>query len=192
MMFDYIIVGAGFAGAVIAERLANEKNAKVLVVEQRKNIGGNCYDYRDENGIIVHKYGPHLFHSDDEEVWNYLAKFTEWDVYQHHVKACIDGKHVPIPFNLETLYEVFPSSMAQRLEDKLLANFKYNTKVPILELKKNEDNDLQYLADFVYEKIFLNYTMKQWGMKPEEIDGAVTARVPVFIGRDSRYFNERF
>ena len=191
-MFDAVIIGAGFAGTVLAERLATQQNKKILLVEKRQHIGGNCYDYRDENGIIVHKYGPHLFHSNSRQVWDYLSKFTEWDIYQHHVLACIDGKPVPIPFNLNTLYEVFPASMASRLENKLLENYEYNSKVPILQLKQSADKDLQFLADFVYEKIFVHYTMKQWDMKPEDIDGAVTARVPVFIGRDNRYFNDEY
>ena len=159
-MFDAVIIGAGFAGAVLAERLATQQNKKILLVEKRQHIGGNCYDYRDKNGIIVHKYGPHLFHSNSRQVWDYLSKFTEWDIYQHHVLACIDGKPVPIPFNLNTLYEVFPASMASRLENKLLENYEYNSKVPILQLKQSEDKDLQFLADFVYEKIFVHYTMK--------------------------------
>ncbi|MBR6343369.1 MAG: UDP-galactopyranose mutase, partial [Selenomonadaceae bacterium] len=191
-MFDAIIIGAGFAGAVMAERLASEQGRQVLVVERRSHIGGNCHDMRDENGILIHTYGPHLFHTDDAEVWEYLSRFTEWEVYQHRVLAVIDGKKVPIPFNLDTLHEVFPESMAQRMEAALLESYAYNAKVPILQLKQSENKDLQYLADFVYEKIFLHYTEKQWVMKPEEIDGAVTARVPVFIGRDGRYFNERF
>ena len=191
-MFDAVIIGAGFAGAVLAERLATQQNKKILLVEKRQHIGGNCYDYRDKNGIIVHKYGPHLFHSNSRQVWDYLSKFTEWDIYQHHVLACIDGKPVPIPFNLNTLYEVFPASMASRLENKLLENYEYNSKVPILQLKQSEDKDLQFLADFVYEKIFAHYTMKQWDMRPEDIDGAVMARVPVFIGRDNRYFNDEY
>lgn len=191
-MFDIVIIGAGFAGAVLAECLATQQNKKVLLVEKRQHIGGNCYDYRDENGIIVHKYGPHLFHSNSRQVWDYLSKFTQWDIYQHRVLACIDGKPVPIPFNLNTLYEVFPASMASRLENKLLEAYEYNSKVPILQLKQSDDKDLQFLADFVYEKIFVHYTMKQWDMKPEEIDGAVTARVPVFIGRDDCYFNDEY
>ena len=190
-MFDTIIIGAGFSGAVLAERLASAGKS-VLVVERRRTIGGNCHDERDENGILVHTYGPHLFHTDDEGVWQYLSRFTRWDPYQHHVEAVIDGNPVPLPFSFDTLHEVFPESMAARLEEKLLAHFDYNTKVPILELKKIDDPDLQQLADFVYEKIFLHYTMKQWGKKPEEIDGAVTARVPVYIGRDRRYFQDRF
>lgn len=191
-MFDTVIIGAGFAGAVLAERIATKQNKKVLLVDKRQHVGGNCYDYKDDNGIIVHKYGPHLFHSNIRHVWEYLSQFTEWDIYQHQVLACIDGKSVPIPFNLNTLHEVFPESMANRLEEKLLAEYDYNSKVPILKLKQSEDKDLQFLADFVYEKIFLHYTMKQWGMKPEEIDGAVTARVPIFVGRDNRYFNDKY
>ena len=191
-MFDVVIIGAGFAGAVIAERLASQQNKKVLLVDKRQHVGGNCYDYKDDNGIIVHKYGPHLFHSNLRHVWDYLSQFTEWDIYQHKVLACIDGKPVPIPFNLNTLYEVFPDSMARRMEEKLLDEYEYNSKVPILKLKQSTEKDLQFLADFVYEKIFLHYTMKQWGMKPEEIDGAVTARVPIFIGRDNRYFNDEY
>ncbi len=190
-MFDYIIVGGGFAGSVLAERIANELDKKVLIIEKRNHIGGNCYDERVEN-ILVHKYGPHLFHTDFKEVWEYLSNFTEWDIYHHKVLAFIDGKKVPIPFNFNTLYEVFPNEFAKRLEKKLLENYEYNSKVPILELKKSDDKDLKFLADFIYEKIFVNYTAKQWGMRPEEIDGSVTARVPVFIGRDDRYFNDKY
>ncbi len=191
-MFDAVVIGAGFAGAVTAERLASQRGQTVLLIERRRQTGGNCRDYRDEHGIRIHAYGPHLFHTDEEEVWQYLSRFTEWELYQHRVLAVIDGKKVPIPFSLDTLYEVFPHSLAVRMEDALLRNYEYNTKVPILKLKQSEDKDLQYLADFVYEKVFLRYTQKQWGLKPEDMDGAVTARVPVFIGRDTRYFNDRF
>ena len=192
MIFDYIIVGAGFAGSVIAERIANILDKKVLIIEKRNHIGGNCYDEKDENNILVHRYGPHLFHTNDKEVFDYLSNFTEWEIYNHKVLAYIDGKKVPIPFNFNSLYEVFPNSLAKKFEEKLLKNFEYNSKVPILELKKSKDKDLQFLADFIYKKIFLNYTAKQWGMKPEEMDLSVTARVPIFIGKDNRYFNDKY
>ncbi|WP_022671140.1 UDP-galactopyranose mutase [Hippea alviniae] len=191
-MFDYLIIGSGFAGSVIAERIANKLNKKILIIEKRNHIGGNCYDFKDESGIIVHKYGPHLFHTDYKDVWDYLSNFTEWEIYHHKVLAFIDGKKVPIPFNFNTLHKIFPSELAKRLENKLLENYQYNSKVPILELKKSSDKDLKFLADYIYEKIFANYTAKQWGMKPEEIDSEVTARVPVFIGKDDRYFNDKY
>lgn len=191
-MIDYIIIGSGLAGSVSANILATKYNKKVIIIEKRNHIGGNCYDFKDENNILIHKYGPHLFHTNNKEVIDYLSNFTSWDIYTHEVLAYIDGKKVPIPFNLNTLYEVFPQSKAKVLEDKLLETYGFNSKVPILELKKSTDKDLQFLADFVYEKIFVNYTAKQWGMKPEDMDGAVTARVPVFIGRDNRYFNDSY
>ena len=189
-MIDFIVVGSGLAGVVVAEQIASKLNKKVLIIEKRDHIGGNCFDHKDDNNILIHKYGPHLFHTNHKEVVDYLSKFTSWDIYNHEVLCFIDGKKVPIPFNFNTLYEVFPNQKAKALEAKLLETYDYNSKIPILELKKSTDKDLQFLADFIYEKIFLNYTAKQWGMKPEEMDSAVTARVPVFIGRDNRYFND--
>ena len=190
-MFDIVIIGAGMAGATLAEKFASS-GKKILVIERRQHIAGNCYDEVDANGILIHKYGPHLFHTDDAQIWEYLSRFTEWNIYFHRVKAIIDGKAVPLPFNFNTLHEVFPKSLADKLEAALLKNFEYGKKVPILELKKSADSDLQFLADFVYEKIFLHYTEKQWGLSPDKISGAVTARVPIFVGRDDRYFNDRF
>jgi len=191
-LFDYIIVGSGLAGSVIAERVANALNKKVLIIEKRSHIGGNCYDYKDGNGIIIHKYGPHLFHTNYKEVWDYLSNFTEWHLYHHRVLAFVDGKKVPLPFNLNSLCEVFPRSLAERLEQKLLSKYKYGSKIPILELKKVGDSDLRILAEYVYEKVFVNYTAKQWGKRPEEIDPMVTARVPVVISRDNRYFTDKY
>lgn len=191
-MFDYIIVGSGLAGSTIAERIANVLNKRVLIVEKRNHIGGNCFDVKDENGIIVHKYGPHLFHTDNKKVFDYLSNFTEWQLYHHKVLAFIDGKKVPIPFNFNTLERLFPLNLAQELQKKLLERFKYGEKVPILDLKKIDDKNLQFLAQYIYEKVFLNYTIKQWGKPPENIDPEVTARVPIFIGKDDRYFNDKY
>ncbi len=191
-MIEYIVIGAGFSGSVIAERIATILNKKVLVIEKRGHIGGNCYDYKDENGITIHKYGPHLFHTEDKEVFDYLSNFTEWNIYHHHVLAFVDGQKIPLPFNLNSLYKIFPEILAQRIENKLLSIYPYNSKIPILELRRENDEDLKFLADYVYEKIFLYYTAKQWGLKPEDIDPEVTGRVPISISKDNRYFTDKY
>lgn len=191
-MIDYVIVGSGLAGLVMAERIATQLDKKVLIIESRSHIGGNCYDYKDESNILIHKYGPHLFHTNNKNVVDYLSRFTGWDIYNHEVLAYIDGKKVSIPFNINTIYEVFPKSKAEIIENKLLTSYEYNSKVPVLELMKNNDEDIRFLAEFIYEKLFLHYTAKHWGKKPEDLDGSVTARVPVFIGRDNRYFNDKY
>ncbi len=189
---DYIIVGAGFSGSVLAERIVNVLKKKVLIIEKRNHIGGNCYDYRDINGIILHKYGPHIFHTDFKEVFDYLSNFTEWEIYHHKVLGFIDGKKVPLPFNLNTLYETLPLSLAKKLEKKLLQRYKYGSKVPILEFIKEDDEDLKFLSFYIYEKVFKNYTAKQWGVKPEDIDLQVSSRVPICITRDNRYFTDKY
>lgn len=191
-MFDYVIIGSGFAGSVTAERIASQLNKKVLIIEKRNHIGGNCYDTYDQHGILVHQYGPHIFHTQVEKVWRYLSQFSEWRMYQHHVLGLIEGKEVPIPFNLNSLHELFPQNMADRLEEKLVAQFGFGSKVPILKLRQVEDKDLNLLANYIYEKVFLGYTVKQWGVKPEALDGSVTGRVPVFISRDNRYFQDPY
>lgn len=192
MNFNYIIIGAGFAGSVIAERIANKLNKKVLVIERKNHIGGHCYDYIDSNGFIIHKYGPHLFHTNYKEVYKYLSNFTEWELYNHKVLAFIDGKKIPLPFNINSIYEIFPPEMAKKLESKLISKYEYNSKIPILNLKKENDKDLKFLADFIYNKIFKNYTIKQWGVKPEDIDPEVTERVPILISKDNRYFTDKY
>lgn len=187
----YLVVGCGLSGAIIAERIASIKKQKVLVIDKRDHIGGNVYDYK-QYGITVHKYGPHVFHTNNKEVWDYLSRFTEWHYFMYRVKTFIDGKEVNIPFNLDSLYKVFPNTLAQKLEEKLLNNFKFNSKIPILELKNSSDNDLQFLAEYIYEKVFLGYTVKQWGVKPEDIDSSVSARVPIYISKDNRYFTDKY
>ena len=187
-----IVVGAGFSGAVIANLAADKLDERVIVLEKKSHIAGNSYDYRDENGIMIHKYGSHIFHTNNEKVWEYLKQFTDFNTYMHKVVGIIDGIEAQIPFNFHTLYEVFPETMAKRLEIKLLDAFPYNSKVPILEFQKQDDDDLQYLANYVYEKIFLNYTTKQWGVSPKDVDGAVTARVPVYLSLDDRYFQDKY
>ena len=186
-----LVVGAGFSGAVIANLLANY-GEQVLVIDKKSHIGGNCYDYRDQNGIMLHKYGSHIFHTNSEKVWKYIKQFTNFNTYMHKVIGVLDGIETHIPFNFNTLYDVFPSTLAKRLEEKLLAKFEINTKVPILEFQKQDDEDLKFLANYVYEKIFLHYTIKQWGVAPTDVDSAVTARVPVYLSKDDRYFQDKY
>ena len=185
-----LVAGAGFSGAVIARLLAENLNETVLVIDKKSHIAGNCYDFRDKNGIMIHKYGSHIFHTNSDKVWNFLKRFTDFNTYMHEVAGIIDGIEANIPFNFNTLYQVFPESLARKFEEKLLKAFEYNTKVPILEFQKHEE--LKFLADYIYEKIFLNYTTKQWGLSPKEVEGAVTARVPVYLSKDNRYFQDKY
>lgn len=191
-MYDTIVVGSGIAGSTAARKLAEQGNRKVLLIEKRDHIGGNCYDCPDEHGILIHKYGPHIFHTEMEDVWEFLSRFTLWREFRHEVVAWVEGQYLPVPFNLNTLHLVFGKEKAGRLEDKLVSAYGYGTKVPIMELRKNSDTQIHEIADFVYEKIFLKYTMKQWGQIPEEISPEVTGRVPVFISRDNGYFTDRY
>lgn len=191
-MYDSIVIGAGCAGAAAARKLAEDGGQKVLVLEKRNHIAGNCYDAFDEYGILIHVYGPHIFHTNNKEVYDYLSGFTKWYDYQHEVVADVHGKLIPVPFNLNTLAMVYDEPKASELKEKLITKFGMGSKVPILELMNSDDEDIKGVADYVYNNVFLRYTMKQWGQKPEEIDPAVTGRVPVFISYDNRYFQDEF
>ncbi|MCK5720722.1 MAG: UDP-galactopyranose mutase [Thiomargarita sp.] len=193
MKVDWLIVGAGFTGSVLAERLASQLQKKVLIVEQRNHIAGNAYDYYDQYGVLVHKYGPHIFHTNMKLVWKYLSQFTDWYHYHHQVLGVVDGKQIPIPFNLNSLYALFPTPYADKLAKKLVENYGFNVKIPILKIKETaKSNDLKFLANYIYENVFHNYTLKQWNLKPEELAPFVTARVPVYISRDNRYFQDPY
>jgi len=185
---ENLVVGAGISGAVMARLLA-EADKKLLVIDKREHIAGNCYDYFDEYGICIHKYGSHIFHTDNEKVWNFLKCFTDFNTYMHKVVAVIDGITTTVPFNLNTIYNVFPQSLAQRLEKKLLEKYQYNTKISISDFQSQDDEDLNFLAKYIYEKVFKDYSTKQWGKNP---DNSVTSRVPVYISRDNRYFQDKY
>ena len=188
--FDCIAVGAGYAGAVFA-RCAADAGKSVLILERRVHIGGNAYDEYDEKGVLIHKYGPHIFHTNDKKVFDFLSRFTEWNGYMHKVVAKIGDMEIPVPFNLNSLDATFGDRAAE-LTALLTEKFGAETKVPIIKLREQGDEALAEIANYVYENVFLHYTLKQWGMKPEEIDPATTARVPVFISRDDRYFQDEY
>ena len=190
-MEKVIVVGAGLSGATVARLLA-EKDVKVTVIDKRETIGGNAYDYVDKNGITVQPYGPHIFHTNEKQVFDFLSKFTEWEKYEHRVLANINGKHVPVPFNLTSLFELYPSEKAQEIKQILVNEVGLDKKVPILTLKQHENEEVRKFADFVYKNIFYTYTLKQWGFKPEELGEAVMNRVPVYVSYEDRYFTDEF
>ena len=191
MKVKNLIVWAWLCGITIAQCLA-EKWEGVFMIEQRNHIWWNCYDYYDENWILIHKYWPHIFHTDIKEVRDYVNRFSDFTNYQHKVVWFIDWNLVPIPFNLNSIYLSFPDSYAKELERTLLKYFPYNTKVTIWELKEKSksenDKNLLFLSDYIFEKVFKNYTIKQWWISAEEIDPKVMNRVPVVVSKDDRYF----
>ncbi|WP_276370895.1 UDP-galactopyranose mutase [Chryseolinea sp. H1M3-3] len=187
-MFDYMIVGAGFAGCVLAERLATVANKKVLIVEQRDHIGGNAYDYYNHNGILVHKYGPHIFHTNSKKVFDYLSQFTLWRPYEHRVLASVDGQLVPLPINLTTINTLY----GLRLNCDEVESF-FNLKAEKVDkIRTSEDVVVSKVGRELYEKFFKGYTKKQWDLDPSELDASVASRVPVRINKDDRYFTDSY
>ena len=187
-MFDTVIVGAGFAGSVLAERLARAFDEKVLLVDRRPHIGGNAYDCYNEHGVLIHRYGPHIFHTNSAEIFDYLSRVTEWRQYQHRVRACVDGRLVPIPINLDTVNELYGLDLDANGMRGFLASVAEKRE----KIQTSEDVVVSGVGRELYEKFFRNYTRKQWGLDPSELDAQVTARVPVRYNRDDRYFTDSY
>ncbi len=188
--YDVVVVGCGFAGAVCARELADRGGKKVLIIEKRSQIGGNMYDEYDGAGILIHRYGPHIFHTNTPRVFNYLRQFSGFIGYKHKVLSNWHGTYIPVPFNLTSLEICFGETRAAQLRDKLIETFGENSRVTINELRQQEDADLAEIADFVYKNVFLYYTQKQWGLSPDEVDDSVTARVPVLVSYEDGYFQD--
>lgn len=187
-MFDYLIVGAGFAGSVLAERLARDGGKYVLLIDRRNHVGGNAYDHYNEDGILVHKYGPHIFHTNSASVFDYLSRFTKWRPYEHRVLASVDGQLLPIPINLDTVNRLY----GLNLTSFQLADFFNSVAEPRTGARTSEEVIVSKVGRELYEKFFRNYTRKQWGLDPSELDASVTARVPTRTNRDDRYFTDTY
>ena len=185
-MYDYLIVGAGYAGSVLAERLASQAGKRVLVIDRRPHIAGNAYDYVDDAGILAHKYGPHIFHTNSDEVFAYLSQFTSWRPYEHRVLASVEGQLLPIPINLDTVNRLYGLSLTSDEMEAYLAS----RAEPVAQVRTSEDVIVSRVGRDLYEKFFRGYTRKQWGLDPSELDATVTARIPTRTNRDDRYFTD--
>jgi UDP-galactopyranose mutase len=187
-MFDWLIVGAGFAGSVLAERIASQRGETVLIIDRRSHIGGNAYDCYDDAGILIHRYGPHIFHTNAQTIVDYLSQFTAWRPYEHRVLSEVDGKLLPIPINLDTVNRLYDLDLSpEQLED-----FFASRREIVEEVRTSEDVVVSTIGRELYEKFFRDYTRKQWGVDPSQLSKSVTARVPTRTNRDDRYFGDSF
>lgn len=187
-MYDWLIVGAGFAGSVLAERLATQRGDTVLLIDKRPHIGGNAYDCYDDAGLLIHRYGPHIFHTNCEQIFEYLSQFTKWRRYEHRVLAEVDDTLVPIPINLDTINTLYGLNLTSEEMEGWLAK----RAEPVDEIMTSEDVVVSRVGRELYEKFFRGYTRKQWGVDPSELDKSVTSRVPTRTNRDDRYFSDKF
>src|SRR3954454_11964887 len=187
-MYNWLIVGAGFAGSVLTERLASERNERVLIIDRRPHVGGNAYDRYDESGLLIHQYGPHIFHTNSKQIFDHLSQFTEWRKYEHKVLAEVDGQQVPIPINLDTINKLYGLNLTS---DALEGWFAERAE-PVDEIRTSEDVVVSAVGRELYEKFFRGYTRKQWGLDPSELDKSVTSRVPTRTNTDDRYFGYSF
>lgn len=185
---DYLIVGAGITGITAANILATEHNKKVVVVEKRNHMGGNCYDCHNDEGILIHLYGPHIFHTQHKDVWDYLSQFTDWLPYVHKVKAWIDGKYISFPINIITFEDLFDRPFTEKQVEEWL----HNEKVHIPEIKNAEDMVISRMGQTIYETFFKTYTQKQWGVDAKELAPEITARIPIRMNRDENFFTDPY
>lgn len=189
-MYDFLIVGAGFSGCVLAERIASQLNKKVLIVEKRNHIGGNAYDYYNEYGILVHKYGPHWFHTNDKKVFQYLSQFTEWIPHYHRVRTYVDGMLLPIPINMDTVNMLYGMNLQSPQE--VQAFYDSVRDKSITKPQNAEEMVISLVGEDLYKKFFKGYTLKQWEIHPRELAASVTARIPTRTNRDDRYFTDTY
>ncbi|NIK52315.1 UDP-galactopyranose mutase [Xanthomonas arboricola] len=187
--FDYLIIGAGFAGSVLAERLAAGLGKRVLVVDRRPHIGGNAYDFHDDAGVLIHRYGPHIFHTNAQRIVDYLSNFTQWRPYQHRVLAQVGEQQVPIPINMTTLNRLYG---LQLITEEEAAAFLASRAEPVADIQTSEDVVINQVGRELYETFFQGYTRKQWGLDPSQLDKSVTSRVPTRTNDDDRYFTDTF
>jgi UDP-galactopyranose mutase len=187
-VFDFLIVGAGFSGAVVASQMARNFGKKVLLLDRRAHIGGNAYDCYDRHGILIHKYGPHIFHTNSKDVFDYLSRFTQWRHYEHRVLASVEGRLVPIPINVDTVNRIYGLNLS--LED--FPSYLESVAEKPASIQTSEDVVVSRVGRDLYEKLFRGYTRKQWGLDPSQLDASVTARIPVRTDRDDRYFSDRY
>lgn len=188
MKIKYVVVGAGLAGLTMAERIATQLNEKVLIIEKRGHIAGNVYDSYDEAGILIHNYGPHTFHTNDKEVFDYICSFTEWNNYVHRVLSYVDGRWVPMPICLETVNQLYDLHLSQ----EEMQAFMESRREPVQEIRNSEDVVLSQVGRDIYEKFFKHFTIKQWGVSPAELEPEVLGRIPFRTNQDTRYFTDTY